>query len=249
MTKVISFINHKGGTGKTTSVINIGSALAKKGYKTLLVDLDSQANLSEGLGVFDAEQTLYTTFKNKSVIPEHFIAENLYLCPSNLDLVGFEFDVARQDYKESVLKKLLSKVIEKYDYVLFDLPPTLSTLVFNALVISKYVCIPMQVEFFAYRGLDRIMEVIKTVKENSNPDIELLGVFLTQFNNSRTITNMIKDAVNNNFEGKLFKTKIRVNVKLVEAQAQGESIFDYDESSAGAKDYEDLTNEILTSLN
>lgn len=246
MAHIISFINHKGGTGKTTSVINVGSCLALKGFKTLLIDLDSQANLSEGLGIFDAEKTLYTSFVNKSAIQEIKISDNLYLVPSNLDLVSFEFDLARQDYKESIIKKLLKNIIEKYDFVLIDLPPTLNTIVLNSLVMSNYICIPMQVEFFAYRGLDRIMDIVKKVKENSNPNIDLLGVFITQYNNSRSISNAIKEAVNDSFEGKLFNTTIRVNVKLVESQAQGKNIFEYDSNSAGAQDYEELTRELLT---
>ena len=157
MAKVLSIMNYKGGTGKTTTVINVGACLAQKGYKTLLIDLDPQSNLSEGLNQFDIPNTLYSAFKTNSEPQQIEISTNLYLIASNLESVGFNFDLARQDYKEKILDNMLSDVIKKYDYVLLDLPPTLNTMVVNSLVISNKIIIPMEVEFFVYRGLDRIM--------------------------------------------------------------------------------------------
>lgn len=246
MAKVLSIMNYKGGTGKTTTVINVGACLAQKGYKTLLVDLDPQSNLSEGLNQFDVPNTLYYAFKTNSEPQQIEVSKNLYLIASNLESVGFDFDLARQDYKEKVLDNMLSDVIEKYDYVLLDLPPTLNTMVVNSLVISNKIIIPMEAEFFAYRGLDRIMDIVKKVKKNSNSNLDLLGVMITKYLPNRNLSTEILDAVKTHFEGKLFETKIRSNIKLSEAQANGKSIFEYDNLSNGAVDYGMLTEEIIS---
>lgn len=249
MGQVIAIMNYKGGTGKTTSAINIGASLASKGYKTLLIDLDPQSNLSEGLNQFDSEHTMYSAFKSNTLPLEVEISKNLYLIASNLDSIGFDFDLARQDYKEKILQNMLNEVVSKYDYVILDLAPTLNTVTVNALVISNKIIIPMEAEFFAYRGLDRILEIVKKVRKNSNPNLDILGVLITKYLPNRNLSNEIFDAVKTHFEGKIFDTYIRSNIKLSEAQANGTSIFEYDNLSNGAIDYNNLTDEILNKLN
>lgn len=249
MSNVISFINFKGGTGKTTSVINLGAFLAIQGYKTLLVDLDPQSNLSEGLGVYDAEHTIYAAFQNKRKPVVTTIGENLSLIPSNLDCVGFDFDLGRQDYKERILQNMLKDTLTQYDFVLLDLPPTLNSVVLNALVISDYVVVPLEAEFFAYRGLDRIIDIVKKVKENSSPNIQLLGVLVTHYLPNRNLSDSITQAVKDHFDNRVFETKIRKTIKLSEAQAEGKSIFEYDATCNGAIDYAELGKELLEKLN
>lgn len=249
MSKVISFINYKGGTGKTTSVINIGANLANQGKKVLLIDLDPQANLSEGLGVYDSNNTMYYYYKNKISATAQNVKENLDIIPSNLDLVGFDFDLPAEFLREKVVDNLVKDLLPNYEYVLIDLPPTLNTVVINALVISDYICIPMEAEFFAFRGLDRIMDIAKKIKSTFKPNLNLLGVFVTKFNPTRSLSKHILDAVNDNFDNKLLNTKIRINVKLSEAQTEGKDIYSYDPESNGAKDYEALTLEILELIN
>lgn len=248
MKNVIAIMNYKGGTGKTTSAINIGSSLAAKGYKTLLIDLDPQSNLSEGLNVFDSEHTMYSAFKNNKEPTQIEITKNLFLIASNLDSVAFDFDLARQDYKEKILENMLSNIISSYDFVILDLAPTLNTVTVNALVISDKIIIPMEAEFFAYRGLDRILDIVKKVRQNSNANLDILGVLITKYLPNRNLSNNIFDAVKQHFEGKIFETYIRSNIKLSEAQANGVSIFEYDNLSNGAVDYSKLTDEIITKL-
>lgn len=248
MGTVISIMNYKGGTGKTTSTINIGASLALKGFKTLLIDLDPQSNLSEGLNQFDNDDTLYSAFKNNTQPKQIEISKNLYLIASNLDSVTFDFDLARQDYKEKILQNLLGDILLQYDFILLDLAPTLNTVTVNALVISDKIIIPMEAEFFAYRGLDRILDIIKKVRKNSNADIDILGVLITKYLPNRNLSNEIFEAVKTHFEGNLFDTYIRSNIKLSEAQANGVSIFQHDNDSNGAQDYNNLTLEILTKL-
>lgn len=204
--------------------------------------------MTEGLGFYDAPETLYTSFQKKGKIPVVEYSNNLFLIPSNLDSVGLDFDLARQDYKEKILCNMLGSTIEDYDFVFLDLPPTLNTVVLNALVMSDFVTIPLEAEYFAFRGLDRIMDIVKKVKQNSKPNIDLLGVFITKYNSNRNLSKSILEAVEKHFDNKLFETKIRMDVKLSEAQTEGVSIFEYAPKSNAANDYEQLTNEFLNKI-
>lgn len=247
--KTISIMNHKGGTGKTTSSINIGAGLAKKGLKVLLLDIDSQANLTEGLGIADPEESVYDSIRENKKLPILNISENLDLVPSSIDLLGAEMEIVSKIGREQILNKLLKTVRPNYDYVIIDCPPSVGLLTVNAMVASDTILLPLQGEYFAYKGVDRLLGIVQEVRENLNENLEIGGVFITQINTQRVLTKTIIEKLTEDLQDKVFDTKIRINVALAEAQLQGQSIFDYAPKSNGAKDYEMLVEEIISKLN
>ncbi len=247
--QTISIMNHKGGTGKTTSSINIGAGLAKKGFKVLLMDMDSQANLTEGLGKGDPELSVYDSIRENKKLPILNVSENLDLVPSSIDLLGAEMEIVSKIGREQILNKLLNPIRPNYDYVIIDCPPSVGLLTINAMVASDTILLPLQGEYFAYKGVDRLLGIVQEVRENLNDKLEIGGVFITQINTQRVLTKTIIEKLTEDLQDKVFDTKIRINVALAEAQLQGESIFDYAPDSNGAKDYEMLVDEILSKLN
>ncbi|WP_026966579.1 ParA family protein [Algoriphagus terrigena] len=247
--KTISIMNHKGGTGKTTSSINIGAGLAKKGLKVLLLDIDSQANLTEGLGVGDPEESVYDSIRENKKLPILNISDNLDLVPSSIDLLGAEMEIVSKIGREQILHKLLKPIRSEYDYIIIDCPPSVGLLTVNAMVASDTILLPLQGEYFAYKGVDRLLGIVKEVRDNLNDKLEIGGVFITQINPNRILTKTIVEKLTEDLQDKVFDTKIRINVALAEAQLQGQTIFDYAPDSNGAKDYEMLVDEILNRLN
>ncbi|MEB2786554.1 ParA family protein [Algoriphagus persicinus] len=247
--QTISIMNHKGGTGKTTSSINIGAGLAKKGFKVLLLDIDSQANLTEGLGIVDPEISVYDSIRENKALPILNISENLDLVPSSIDLLGAEMEIVSKIGREQILNKLLKPVRANYDYIIIDCPPSVGLLTVNAMVASDTILLPLQGEYFAYKGVDRLLGIVQEVRDNLNEKLEIGGVFITQINPNRILTKTIVEKLTEDLKDKVFETKIRINVALAEAQLQGESIFAYAPDSNGAKDYEMLVEEIITKLN
>ena len=247
--KTISIMNHKGGTGKTTSTINIGAGLAKKGLKVLLMDIDSQANLTEGLGIREAEVSVYDSIRESKKLPILHITQNLDLVPSSIDLLGAETEIVSKIGREQIIRKLLKPVQSDYDFIIIDCPPSVGLLTVNAMVASDTILIPLQGEYFAYKGVDRLLGIVNEVRENLNDKLEIGGVFITQINPNRILTKTIVEKLTEDLQEKVFETKIRMNVALAEAQLQGQSIFDYAPDSNGAKDYEMLVDEILSKLN
>ena len=247
--KTISIMNHKGGTGKTTSSINIGAGLAKKGLKVLLLDIDSQANLTEGLGVGDPEESVYDSIRENKKLPILNISDNLDLVPSSIDLLGTEMEIVSKIGREQILHKLLKPIRSEYDYIIIDCPPSVGLLTVNAMVASDTILLPLQGEYFAYKGVDRLLGIVNEVRDNLNEKLEIGGVFITQINPNRILTKTIVEKLTEDLQDKVFDTKIRINVALAEAQLQGQTIFDYAPESNGAKDYEMLVDEILNRLN
>lgn len=246
MTKIISILNHKGGTGKTTSTINIGAYLAKVGKKVLLIDIDPQTNLTEGLGIYDAESSIYESLRDNKPLPIIKINENLDIVPSSLDLVAIEMELISAHARELKIKSLINPIKDNYDYILFDCPPSLGLLTINALVPSDSVLIPLQAEYFAYRGVDRMVAIISEMRQYFNPKLDIEGVFLTQDKPNRILNKNIKEEIEKIFGQKLLKTTIRENVALAEAQTLGVDIFSHTPDSNGAKDYTNLVNELLS---
>jgi chromosome partitioning protein len=247
--KTISIMNHKGGTGKTTSSINIGAGLAKKGLKVLLLDIDSQANLTEGLGKGDPELSVYDSIRENKKLPILNVSENLDLVPSSIDLLGAEMEIVSKIGREQILHKLLKPIRSEYDYIIIDCPPSVGLLTVNAMGASDTILLPLQGEYFAYKGVDRLLGIVNEVRDNLNEKLEIGGVFITQINPNRILTKTIVEKLTEDLQDKVFDTKIRINVALAEAQLQGQTIFDYAPESNGAKDYEMLVEEILNRLN
>jgi len=246
--KIIAIINHKGGTGKTTSALNIGAGLARINKKVLLVDIDPQSNLTEGLGQRDVKNSVYDSIKNDTPLPLVTISENLDLVPSSLDLLGAEIELVSRLGRETILKRLLKDLAPKYDYVLIDCAPALGMLTVNALVAADTVMIPLEAEYFAYRGIDRLVSIIGDVRKHYNENLTIGGVFITKINPRRVITDQITGSIKKYFDTKLFDTSIRINVALVEAQLKGVDVFEYAPISNAAADYANLVDEILVKI-
>jgi chromosome partitioning protein len=245
MTKIISILNHKGGTSKTTTSLNLGSAFSKLDYRVLFVDLDPQANLSQSLGVEDETETISEVFSQKlSSLPIKTLSKTLHLVPASLDLSAVEPGMYSNINSYFLLKGQLDKVSSNYDYILIDCPPSLGIFTQNALIASTDVLITVQAQFLALKGLDTVNNLITTVREKLNDKITILGLLLTQTNHTR-ISKDISQALRNIFKEKVFSTTIRQNVAIAEASANRKDIFSYNPESFGALDYMNLAKEIL----
>lgn len=237
--------NHKGGVGKTTSAINIGAALATRKKRVLLIDLDPQANLTQSLGIKDSQLTIYDNLKGEKLISPIEYKNNLYVLPSSLDLSAAEIELSSEPGREYILKEFLSKLDNKYDYILIDCPPSLGLLTINALTAANFVIIPMQAEYLPLRGLAKLNEVINKIKTRLNTRLEIGCVFLTQYDARKILNRDVAESVSEFFGKKFLKNKISNNVALAEAPSQGKDIFSYNRNCKGAEDYMSLTQEIL----
>lgn len=245
MTKIISIINHKGGVGKTTTTANLGGALTQKGYRVLLVDLDGQANLTMSLGLnSDLNETIYSSMKSGKDFPVYKNKEGLEIVPSCLDLSAIESELINEPGRELILKSLLANIRERYDYILIDCPPSLSLLSLNALTASDGIIIPMQAQYLAMRGMDKLVNIINKVKSRINPSLYIYGILITMYDGRTNLNKSISEVVEETFHGKVFSSYIRNNISLAEAQANGKDIFHYDSKCNGAADYMNLCNEL-----
>jgi chromosome partitioning protein len=242
---IYAISNHKGGVGKTTSTINIGAALAAKKKRVLLVDLDPQANLTQSLGINKAEITIYDNLKGEKLISPVECKSNLYVLPSSLDLSAAEIELSAEPGREYILKEFLSKLKDRYEYILIDCPPSLGLLTINALTASDFVIIPMQAEYLPLRGLAKLTEVINKIQARLNVDLKIGCVFLTQYDSRKILNRDVADSVEEFFGNKFLKSKISSNIALAEAPSQGKDIFSYNKNCKGAEDYAVLVNEIL----
>lgn len=245
MSKIIAIANHKGGVGKTTSVVNIGARLANIGKKVLLIDLDPQASLSQSLGITDPETTIYDSIRGEHPLQPLNIYENLELVPSTLDLSGAEIELSSQMGREYILKELIQDIKTDYDYIFIDSPPSLGLLTVNALTSADEVYIPLQAQFLAMRGLTKLSEVIAKIQKSLNKKLVIGGVFITQFDKRKILNRDVVNTINKHFNNKVLKTIIRDNVALAEAPTQGLDIFRYNPKCYGAEDYISLCEEIV----
>lgn len=244
MGRVIAFANFKGGVGKTTSVANIGAALARRGYKTLLMDLDAQQNLTFTFIREEAESSVYDALRGEASLPILKVKDNLYLSPSSIDLARAELDLSARIAREGILKGLLSYIAEDYDFVLLDCPPSLGIVTYNALVAASTLYIPLTAEALPYKGLTMLEEVVGEIKA-LNPSLTIGGVFITRYNN-RNINDLVEEQIRARYGSKVFATRIRENIALAEAPLTGSDIYGYAPDSNGAKDYDSLTDEIVS---
>jgi chromosome partitioning protein len=242
---IISVSNHKGGVGKTTSVINIGAGLYNLKNKVLLIDLDPQANLTQSLGIINPPKDIYGAIKGKYKLDPIEIQPGFDLIPSTLDLSGAEVELSGETGREYILKELLETVKGTYDFILIDTPPSLGLLTINSLTACQEVIIPLQAQYLALQGLTKLMEIIEKINNRLNKDLKLGGVFITQYDSRKILNRNVEETIRNHFKNLVYKTKIRDNVALAEAPSLGKDIFTYQKSSHGAEDYQALSKEIL----
>jgi len=246
----IAVINQKGGSGKTTTVVNTGYYLSELGKNVLLIDLDPQSHTTIHLG-FEPPQigkSLYDLLVNQTPLSDVLKKtpyKNLDLIPSKIDLASAEIELVNEVGREIILREILKKHKVKYDYIIMDCPPSLGLLTLNALTTAKEVFIPIQAEFFALEGLTKLFQTIKIVKERLNPELEIKGIIITMYDKRKNICRDVERKVEEYFKDKVFKTRIRENVRLAEAPSYGKPIGEFDSNSYGAEDYKKLVKEII----
>lgn len=248
--KIIAFANQKGGVGKTTTCVNLSAFLALLGQKVLLVDMDPQGNATSGVGIEKNKntKTMYNLIDKDCYINDVICktnTESLDIIPATVDLAGAEIDLVQMNARESVVKNILAKVVDDYDYIMLDCPPSLGLLTVNALTASNSVIIPIQCEFFALEGLTQLMNTIRLIIHHLNPDLQIEGVVMTMKDNRSNLVAQVSNEINKFFGNKVFKTYIPRNIKLAEAPSHGETIATYDIKSKGANAYLDLAYELL----
>ena len=248
MTRIISIANQKGGVGKTTTAINLASLLAAAEKKTLLIDIDPQSNSSSGLSIVKHNPSIYDVLIGnadvKDVIIESYMPF-LDLLPSNINLVGAEIEMVDLPNRETILKKSIGEVYERYDYIIVDCPPSLGLLTLNALTASTSVLIPVQCEYFALEGLGQLLNTIKIVKQYFNTNLLIEGVLLTMFDTRLRLSHQVAEEVRKYFGDKVYNTVINRNVRISEAPSYGKPIILYDATSSGALNYMAFTTELL----
>ena len=250
MGKCFAFVNQKGGVGKTTSTINIGAYLAEAGKSVLLVDFDSQANLSSGVGIDekDAKPGVYELISGIAPLEAAIRSTQvpgLSVIPSGIDLSGAAVELIEQEERDFFLKKALEPARKRYDYTLIDCPPSLGVLTLNGITAADEVLIPMQCEYFAMEGLSHLLKNVKRIQKTLNPRLEIGGIFFTMYDPRTRLAQQVVKEVSSYFQTKVFSTIIPRNVRLSEAPSHGLPISKYDPNCSGAKAYNSLAQEVL----
>ncbi|MDR1012655.1 MAG: AAA family ATPase [Lactobacillales bacterium] len=250
MTHIISVANQKGGVGKTTTTVNLGACLALLGKRVLLIDMDAQGNATSGLGIIKSELTsdIYHVLVNESSLPKAIIPtsrDNMWMVPATIELAGAEIELINMIARETRLKTALSKVMDKYDYILVDCPPSLGHLTINAFTASSSILIPVQSEYYALEGLTQLLNTIRLVQKHFNPNLKIEGVLLTMYDSRTNLGADIVHEVRSYFSEKVYQTIIPRNIRLAESPSHGLSIVDYDLNSKGAKSYQNLAKEVI----
>ena len=252
MTKIIALTNQKGGVGKTTSAVNIAASLAVSEIKTLLIDMDPQANTTTGIAEIiekRAENTIYETLVDEIPIKDTITKTTFNYLDAILstnDLVGAEIELVSVIARELELKKALTKVKRIYDYIIIDCPPSLGLLTLNSLTAANALIIPIQAEYYALEGLGQLLNTIRLVQQHLNKNLKIAGVLVTMFDGRLNLSKQVLGEVKGYFGDKLFKTVIHRNVRLGEAPSFGKPALLYDANSVGAQDYMTLVEEIIT---
>jgi chromosome partitioning protein len=250
---IIAISIQKGGSGKTTTAINLGAALQRIGKSVLLVDADPQANLSQSLGIIEEPvRNIFTELKKeiggeKSDISQVIVQtkSGLNLVPSSIELAGAELELVSVYGREQVFSWMLEPIKSSYDFILIDCPPAIGMLTVNALVVSDWVVLPLQAEFLPLKGLRSFMHHFNLIKGKLNKELEILGFVFTRYDDRKTMNRQVLHVLEEEFGEKVFHTHIRSNIQLAKAQEAGTDIFSFDKHSHGAEDYQSLATEVI----
>ncbi len=250
MGKVIAIVNQKGGVGKTTTSINLSSALGILEKRILLIDADPQANATSGLGINleDVKKSTYHVIEGTVKARDAIIktsSPNLDLIPSEIDLVAAEIEIIDNEEREHMFKKAIEKIKNDYDYIFIDCAPSLGLITINALTAADSVLVPIQCEYYALEGLGKLLNTVKSVQNLHNSHLNIEGLLLTMYDSRLRLSNQVVEEVNKHFPTMVFKTLIQRNVRLSEAPSFGKSIISYDSDSKGAENYISLAHEFL----
>jgi len=249
MAKTICVANQKGGVGKTTTVINLGTSVALHNKKTLIIDVDPQANAGSGINIVsETHNSIYGALvldRDIGTIVQKTEVPNLFFVPATIDLTGAEIELVNLPEREFRLKKSLLGIQDRFDYIFIDCPPSLGLLTINALAASDSVLIPLQCEYYALEGLSQLLKTIKLVKASLNPDLLLEGIVLTMFDMRNKLSHQVAAEIMQHFPSKVFRAVIPRNVRLAECPSHGKPVFYYDRTSAGAQRYIELARQLL----
>lgn len=250
MARVIAISNQKGGVGKTTTAVNLSSCLAKSGERVLLVDLDPQANAGSGLGVYPEqfEHSIYHVLVAEMPMQEIILPTkitNLSFAPAKQDLAGAELELVSMFGRETRLKEALAPILDIYDFVIIDTPPTLGLMTVNALTAADSVLIPLQSEYYAMEGLSQLVTTTTLIKKRLNPGLEREGILLTMFDKRNKLSGQVEAQIREHFPHDVFRTVIPRNVRLSEAPSHGQPAIIYDKNSTGSQAYWEFSQELL----